>query len=363
MLRKPRVTVGLLTAVCCSLLGLAFIGFSGAASYSLHRETESGTVDALGRAVVIDTTGASNGSAVRFTSASNPPHTPAARFPGDPNPLVTGKAYWGEAYAGNGDVKSRHENIVGKSVSIRRTFYSAWPAPASLFSTVTDDHANNRLPFVSVKLPSWSNAAAGQYNAQIDDMLRKLDAEGKPVWLAVHHEPEGGGGSNTPDDAGGPVAWRGMQTVIRQRLDAVNAKNVAFMPILMAYTWNPASGRNPNDWWVPNIWDAYIVDHYNDTESGGMIKAPWVNFAAWAEDRNIPFGTGEWGNRGTDVQAANEMREFWEWGFDNDKDVIAHTYFDSGLNSPNGSWELTGEPLATWRDILKNDTRVKRIND
>ena len=146
-------------------------------------------------------------------------------------------------------------------------------------------------------------------------------------------------------------------------MTALDTKNIAFMPILMAYTWNPASGRTPNDWWVPGVWDAYIVDHYNDNESGDMFKTPWTNFAAWAEARDMPFGTGEWGNRGTDEAAAAEMQAFWDWGFNNNKDVIAHTYFDSGLNSPNGSWELTGEPLKKWRDILGKDPRVKRLND
>lgn len=287
-----------------------------------------------------------------------------ARFPGDPNPRVSGKAYWGEGYSGNGDVKARHETSVGKSVSIHRTFFNTWPAPASLYSTVKDDHVNNRLPFVSVKLPSWTNAAAGQYNTDIDQMLKQLDVNGKPVWLTIHHEPEGGGGTNAPDDPGGAPAWRNMQTVIRQRMNVVGAKNIAFMPILMSYTWNPASGRNPDDWWVPGIWDAYIVDHYRDTTTGNMFTSnQWSNFVTWAEVRNIPFGTGEWGNRGTDAQAAQEMQDFWEWGFINRKDVIAHTYFDSGLNTTNGSWEITGDPLVKFRQILGTDTRVQRIND
>ncbi len=137
------------------------------------------------------------------------------------------------------------------------------------------------------------------------------------------------------------------------------------MPVLMSYTWNPASGRTPNDWWVAGIWDAYIVDHYNDTAdgSGDMFKAPWTNFVAWAESRNMPFGTAEWGNRGTDAQAAQEMQDFWDWGFRNNKDVVAHSYFDSGLNAPTGSWELVGEPLNKFRSILGTDPRVKRIND
>jgi hypothetical protein len=57
------------------------------------------------------------------------------------------------------------------------------------------------------------------------------------------------------------------------------------------------------------------------------------------------------------------MQAYWDWSFRGKKDVIAYSYFDSGLNSPSGSWELTGEPLAKFQLILRSDTRVQRIND
>lgn len=316
-----------------------------------------------GNVSVVSNTNASGGSYVKFGNVN----TSAARFPGDPNPKVLGKAYWGASIAGNGD-PVRHESPTGKSLSVRRTFYT-WDDHAtapndSLFNTVRADHAANRLPFVSTKTPPWQEVANGLHDARIDQLLLELDKGGKPVWLTFHHEPEGGGGVNAPDDPGGASAWRGMQTKVRERMNALGTKNIAFMPILMSWTWDTRSGRNPADWWVPNVWDAYIVDSYNDSLTGDMISAPgWNNFVAWAEARNMPFGTGEWGNRGTDAQAAQEMQSFWDWGFINNKDLIVHSYFDSGLNSPSGSWELVGEPLTKFQDILKNDSRVQRIND
>jgi hypothetical protein len=39
---------------------------------------------------------------------------------------------------------------------------------------------------------------AGQHDREIDELLRALDALPGPVWLTLHHEPEGGAGSNTP---------------------------------------------------------------------------------------------------------------------------------------------------------------------
>ena len=43
------------------------------------------------------------------------------------------------------------------------------------------------------------------------------------------------------------------------------------MPVLMTWTWDPASGRNYNDWWVNGIWDAYIVDPYVEKEGLSML--------------------------------------------------------------------------------------------
>ncbi len=55
------------------------------------------------------------------------------------------------------------------------------------------------------------------------------------------------------------------------------------------------------------------------------------------------------GQRGTDTQAAQEMKDFWNWSFNNNKDMLAYTYFDSSLNSPTGSWELTGDRLRHFK--------------
>ncbi len=353
----PRLlAIGLFAAA-----GLALTFSSSAATSVATSEAENGV--RANPAQIVPDPAASGDQAVKFTAGTQ---QSSARFPGDPNPKVTGKAYWGQSCECS-DLKVRHENIVGKSVSSHRKFFQ-WDDHSNvpngrLYQFVRESHANNRLPFISTKTPLWQEMASGQHNTRIDQLLRELDSYGKPTWLAFHHEPEGGAGSNVVDDPGGPTAWRGMQTKVRERMDAVNTKNIAFMPILMGYTWNPASGRTPNDWWVPGIWDAYMIDFYNDTESGDMIKLPWINFSAWAEARNLPYGTGEWGNRGIDTQAAAEMQAFWDWGFKNKKDVVMYSYFDSSLNSPNGSWELNGEPLNKFRSILGTDSRVKRIND
>ncbi|MGI9027480.1 MAG: hypothetical protein ACR2FM_01390 [Candidatus Saccharimonadales bacterium] len=355
---------GLYMAAVFGLLGLAVILTTLAATPSATVYLEAENTTTSSNAVVVNDSQASLGKAIRF---DNVPPTAKSRFPGDPNPKVNKKAYWGSSIGGNGDPVPRHEQPTGTSLSIRRTFFQ-WSnvtnLTSSLYNTVKDDHANNRLPFISFKTPGWKAMGDGTYNKEIDAMLRQLDSYGKPVWLVAHHEPEGGGTfGNSPDDPGGPAEWRRMQIKIRQRINAVGTKNIAFMPVVMTYTWNPASNRTPNDWWVDGIWDAYCVDHYRHSIEGNMIDKAWLDFVSWIESRGLPYCLGEWGNRGTDAQAAQEVRDYWEWGFNNKKDFIGYAYFDSGLNSPSGSWELTGEQLKTFQDILKNDTRVQRIND
>ena len=325
----------------------------GPVTISMKAYDDSGNVGEASGTIVID-------------NIEEPIEVSRSRFPGDPNPRVNGKVYWGSSVGGNGDPAPRHEDPTGKSLSIRRSFYQwnqALNPSSAMYKNIESDLANNRLPFVSTKTPRWQDVADGKHDAELDQIIARLEAYGKPVWFVVHHEPEGGGGKNFPDDPGGAKAWREMQIKVRQRLNKAQVKNVAFMPVMMAYTWEPSSNRNPDDWWVDGIWDAYCVDLYQGKESAdGMIKSNWQNFVKWAEARNVPYCVGEWGNRGTNQQAGQEMRDFWEWTFKNNKDMIAYTYFDSDTN-PGEEWPLEGEPLKVFRDILKNDSRVQRIDE
>lgn len=319
-------------------------------------------------ATVSTSTGKPHTSDTKPTTAAqaNSPSQPSvkSRFPGDPRPSATGKLFWGAAINGNGDPMTRHEQQSGVSLSLRRTFFG-WrhheTANSYLYKTVENDIANNRLSWVSTKTPSWREVASGKHDARIDSLLKRLDSYNRPIWLTFHHEPEGGGGVNSPDDPGGAAAWRGMQIRVRERMNALAIKNVAFAPILMSYTWNPASSRSPNDWYVPGIWDFYGVDSYRNTESGDMLSDKGLNnFMTWVNKKNLPVAFGEWGNRGTNSAAANEMQAFLQWGIKND--VVGMAYFDSGLNSPNGSWELRGQQLTKFRAILGSSS-VMRVSN
>lgn len=366
------------------LLGVGTLFFVDAATPSLSIEAESGIKSGVS---TISDSSASGYSAIKFGSGSS---TISKRFPGDPNPKLTGKAYWGAAVSGNGD-PARHESTAGKSLSIRRTYFG-WTGNGrnSLISTAKNDIAANRLPWVSIKTPqssnrlnSWSDFANGVYDNELDSMLQGLDATGGPVWLTFYHEPEDntfGGPANEKcekitvdhpevDCEGTHADYRAMQKHVRDRMTALGTKNIAFAPILMSWSSHSLSNRDISEWWVPDIWDFMGVDHYRDDYTSGQIydSQMWINFVEFIESKNLPYAIGEWGVRGTDTlnwsDGIPKIQNFWDWGFNNNKDLLAYAYFDSDLNSPSGGWSLQGDMLIKFQQILGEDDRVQRLSE
>lgn len=281
------------------------------------------------------------------------------RFPGDPNPLVTGKAYWGAS----GAHIEEHESATGKSVALHRSYSPSWPGTTKLVNAIKDDNANNRLPWVSTKTTGWGTFANGSYDAEIDQFLRDIDkaADGNPVWLTIHHEPENDSSSTGQYTS---ANFRAMQTKFRQRMTIVGTENIAFMPIFQGYSW-ATTKWDINEFYVKGIWDAIAFDHYSDSANSDLLRKRFYDAVAWIEAKGLPYAIGEYGVRdyGDAAQQASELRDFWQWGFNNKKDALGYSYFDSGQNSPAGTWELDGQRLQVWRDILKNDQRVIRTND
>ncbi len=357
---------GLVLVAVFAFLGAALIFSASAATSSF--EAENGNLSS-GLKPISDKT-ASNGQYVEF-NADNTTTSSTQRFPGDPNPLVTGKAYWGASIGGNDDPVPRHEAPTGTSLSVRRTFWDIRTSGkiTKAVETARDDIQNNRLPFISFKTNGWDRTANGTDDAIIDDLLRRLDNLGGPVWVVFHHEPDGGGG----DEASGAAGWKPMQVKIRERMNAVKTKNIAFMPIFTGWTVNPASGKDIDSWWVDGIWDAIGVDPYcypkgcSDKGKTILTSGDWDAILKFAESKKMPVAVGEWGETNPEDKWVQIMRDYWNYGFENNKDVVAYAAFDSSLNPPAGQEDvdtsLPPKVLAAFHDILKNDQRVMRIND
>ena len=289
--------------------------------------------------------------------------TSTGGYPGQPR---VGALYWGTA-SGSFDLASRYEGPTGASLSIHRTYYQWAQRTTGLVTTAQNDLAKNRLPWVSVKTPSWAEMAAGKHDAEIDQMLRALAVLNGPVWLTIYHEPEGGGGHNYPDDPAGPAGHLAMNRQVRARMTALGLKNVALAPILMSYSFTAASGRNPDAWWGTGVYDFFGVDTYASRTGASLLDPSWASVRTWAGARNVDVAAGEWGLEGQDAVAGNLERSWFDAGIASGTDgkgarVVGLCAFDTDGNAAvdGQGWALKGAQLTTFLDLLK-DAKVARV--
>lgn len=288
-----------------------------------------------------------------------PPPVSSARgdYPGQPAP---GTVYWGASIQGNGDPVARHERHVnGAKLGLRRTFFRWDQRTSSLVSHARDDVRAGRVPWVSVTTPGWQRMANGSLDGQIDQMLRALDGLNGPVWLTIHHEPEGGGGSNSSDDPAGPSGHLAMNRQVRERMTALGVDNVALAPILMAWTWDSRSGRNVNAYWDDDVYDFVGVDMYAQSNTS-LTRPLWYDVRRWAANRGVDIAIGEWGIPSDNATAAGHMRD-WYWesvGSANDgrgARVTGLAVFDSDHSTSGRYRALRNSTLTTFRNLMTAD--------
>lgn len=222
------------------------------------------------------------------------------------------------------------------------------------------DLANGRLPWVSIKTPVWADMAAGKHDAEIDEMLRALDALSGPVWLTIWHEPE-----NDLTTGQTPQTHRDMNKRVRQRMTALGTDNIALVQTMMYWTYDSRSGRDPDAYWGAGIYDIAANDIYREEETSLIIPS-WLAFRSWAKSKGVDVAVGEWGIRGTSSRAGDLVREWYNHAIGSATDgkgarVVGLAAFDSGLNATNGSWELRGEQLRVFQELL-NDPRTANPN-
>lgn len=279
-------------------------------------------------------------------------------FPAKP---AAGSVYWGSSVTNNGD-PAVFEAATGEVLAVRRTFYQWRHRSGSMVEAAAADVVAGRLPWVSVKTPSWMSMASGGHDSEIDEMLIGLDAIDGPVWLTIHHEPEGGGeDGNNPDDEGGPVAHLAMNRRVRDRMTTLGTDNISLAPILMSWTFLPESGRNPDDWWEPGIYDFLGIDHYQREESS-LLTDGWWNVRRWAAENRTDVAVAEWALDGSDEKAGERIREWFDAAVASDADgrgarVLALTAYDS---TGDGGRRLDGDALRVFEELM-SDPRVAQI--
>lgn len=282
------------------------------------------------------------------------PFTPA--YPGQPEP---GDVVWGANYPARDDtLEDRYEDDAGQALELNRNFFQWSQMNGKLLNQVDADIAAGRIPWVSVKgnpggAVDWTGIGDGTYDDDLDTMLLALDARDSPVILTIHHEPEGGGGINAPDDPAGPAAHVRMNAHVRARMDALGVDNVALAPILMAYTWSDSSNRDPDEWWDDGIYDFLGVDIYVTGSTGGLAGSPLISeIRLWAAGNGVDIGIGEWGMH----SGAEHIRPWYEYAVNSAYDgqgarIVIQTVFDNPVGE-NGPWTLDQAQLAEFVEIL-----------
>jgi hypothetical protein len=171
------------------------------------------------------------------------------------------------------------------------------------------------------------------------------------VFLSINHEPENDTG------AWGMAAgdFVGMQRRAIRRAREL-APHVTIVPVLQQWTFNPARKNiDPESWIVPEA-DVFGLDLYNPwSPTNGKA---WRSFASkvdevqpWIDGK--PVAIGEYGCRIDPLlpgRAATWLADAVDYC--RSHDVVSMSYFHSRINSPDGTFELSGETARTFTRLL-----------
>jgi hypothetical protein len=281
----------------------------------------------------------------RPTSSSSSPTSTTAPPSGYKHP-----PYVGAAIQGNGDPSSL-EKTLGRKLRLHRTYWNYGSIDSSIRQATADAKAG-RIPWLSYKLPvSWGEAAAGKVDAQTKELAKKLATVPGPVWVAIHHEPEGDGYMSQ---------WVAVQRRLLPLLHA--APNVRTSIILIAWdTFDSGNASYSLDaLWPGNMVDIMGFDAYNRYGDATHIGKGWSEMdhyydqiAPAAKKRGVDWAIAETGY--TDAAAAKDpdwlVRAYDDMANRTDLPGIGLSYFNSTANS-SGSWPLSGIKVTKFDAIL-----------
>jgi hypothetical protein len=298
---------------------------------------------------VTGTTASSTPSGTPSTTPSSTPSTPSADG---------GLPYVGAAIQNNGDPASL-ESAAGRPLGLHRTYWN-YNNVASSIRQATADAKAGRIPWLSYKLSvSWADAAAGKADAATKALATQLATVPGPVWVAIHHEPEGDG--NLSD-------WVALQRRLLPLLAA--APNVRTSIILTA--WDTFDSKNAayslNSLWPGNMVDILGFDAYNPYGDANHPDKGWTEMSHYydeiapaAKKLGVDWAIAETGY--TDPAAAKDpdwlTRAYNDMANRTDLPGLGLCYFDSSANSI-GSWPLNGVKDAKFADILNRSHAASR---
>lgn len=287
-----------------------------------------------------------------FPSSETPVAPAPSAFPGQPPP---GSLYYGASVPYQRSLTA-WENELGSTLAVHRSYFTPDSnETAQLIRRCRDDLAHGRLPHVSIK-PSWTwrDIATGGRDYWLASMLRPLAAESAPVFLTLHHEPE--------NDAG-PAGMHPSDYVAMQRraihLAAELAPHVTIAPVLQHWTFDPLGNEIDPSAWIVAEASVLGLDVYNPWSPTNGKE--WRTFGSKLDEvigwfGDTPLVIGEYGcrddpqNRGL---AAEWLRDAADYA--RTHNIVAMSYFNSDVNSPDGRWTLSGRTEQAFAELLASD--------
>lgn len=292
------------------------------------------------------------GTGARPVEPSVPPAPPAPRFAGDPGP---GKLLLGVSLD-IAELASDRGDLGRRGITLSRRFYRSHQVDL-MSRMVLADASSRVLPFVSFKTPKpWRDVAEGRSDRWLESILASLGGLRCPAMLSLHHEPE-----NDHSWAGNtPESWLAMQRhAIRM---AAPFPTVTVVPVLMQWTFDPASGRDPRRWLLPES-PVLGVDVYNKFRGDG--SGMWVEFDALVRQirqvvPDTPLVIPEFGSvvdQRDPTRSPKWLRAAYDSALKNN--VAALAWFDSEYNNKIGDIQLGPEGAAAMRELLRRPETVR----
>lgn len=221
-----------------------------------------------------------------------------------------------------------------------RRLYATWRNRDRRAAEARAIAEQDRAVLVSIKPPGiptqgLREVASGRYDAELLSWFVSLP---RRCDVAFYHEPE--------NDGVDPEAYRSAFDRVASLLPSEQRPVVC----LMAWTWDPRSGRRPEDW-LPDGARALAVDAYNrgvlDLASDAYnreareLSELCAGPLEAARGRGLPLLVWETNSFGEPAYKAGWLRRAGDWA---QAERIEHlTFFDGGL----WRWTLLDSPEAT----------------
>lgn len=221
--------------------------------------------------------------------------------------------------------------VTANKAGIHRMYMDSTLSTATVRSAIDNAHSKGRIPWVSFKLSTyggtgWTQAIAGQFDSWATSMAASLGQASGPVWVCLHHEPEGDGSI---------ADWQGMNARLLPIFKA--QPNIATSIITMGYPQTVAGGGEEwGDMW-PAGGQAYIdiwaLDPYNWWDSNANPGGNFVEVMSYYIGRMKTWLNAQ-------GSALNGLKiAIAEFGLTDTASQIPQNYNDTSTANPRYSYD------------------------